>query len=182
MLGNGRPFAIQLANCRRKRTLTQEDVEEFQRQVNASTKDVRVLHLRVISDQEFTALKLGEEHKKKTYVALIWSAATLNSDVERKRVLELPSLGPVELEQKTPIRVLHRRPLAARRRTVENFGVTIVGEHHFQLRLTTQAGTYVKEFVHGDFGRTKPSLSDLLGGIPVDILELDVEHIDLDWP
>jgi tRNA pseudouridine synthase 10 len=51
-------------------------------------------------------------------------------------------------------------------------------------RLETQAGTYVKEFVTGDFGRTRPSLADLmeieLG--KVDILQLDVEHVDLDWP
>ena len=33
---------------------------------------------------------------------------------------------------------------------------------------------YVKEFVHGDFGRTKPSLGDLLN-TETDILELDVE-------
>ena len=33
---------------------------------------------------------------------------------------------------------------------------------------------YVKEFVHGDFGRTKPSLGTLLH-METDILELDVE-------
>lgn len=45
----------------------------------------------------------------------------------------------------------------------------------------TQAGTYVKEFVHGDFGRTKPSVGDLIGA-EVDILALDVISINLDWP
>lgn len=45
---------------------------------------------------------------------------------------------------------------------------------HFKLSLSTQAGTYIKEFVHGDFGRTKPSLGELVG-IDCDILELDVE-------
>lgn len=50
--------------------------------------------------------------------------------------------------------------------------------------METQAGTYVKEFVHGDFGRTRPSLSDLLGVKcgEVDILELDVEGVDMEWP
>jgi tRNA pseudouridine synthase 10 len=32
----------------------------------------------------------------------------------------------------------------------------------------------VKEFVHGDFGRTKPNIGTLLG-LEADILELDVE-------
>ncbi len=38
------------------------------------------------------------------------------------------------------------------------------------------------EFVHGDFGRTEPSVGDLLGLDDVDILELDVEAVDLAWP
>ena len=34
--------------------------------------------------------------------------------------------------------------------------------------------SYIKEFVHGDFGRTKPNLTSLLGA-DCDILELDVQ-------
>ena len=33
---------------------------------------------------------------------------------------------------------------------------------------------YIKEFVHGDFGRTKPNMGELLQ-TEADILELDVE-------
>lgn len=44
----------------------------------------------------------------------------------------------------------------------------------FQLHLTTQAGTYIKEFVHGDLGRTIPNLGEILG-CEVDIIALDVE-------
>ena len=43
------------------------------------------------------------------------------------------------------------------------------------------AGTYVKEFVHGDFNRTKPSLKTLLG-VDTDILALDVMEVQLPWP
>lgn len=44
----------------------------------------------------------------------------------------------------------------------------------FKLNLLTEAGTYIKEFVHGDFGRTQPNMSVLLGNVPVDVLALDV--------
>ena len=56
-------------------------------------------------------------------------------------------------------------------------------ENHqlFLLKLATQAGTYVKEFVHGDFDRTVPNLANILG-CDVDIIALDVEEIVLDWP
>lgn len=45
----------------------------------------------------------------------------------------------------------------------------------FKLDIKAQAGTYIKEFVHGDFGRTQPNLGQLLGGVCVDILALDVQ-------
>ena len=35
-------------------------------------------------------------------------------------------------------------------------------EHWFELDLLAGAGTYIKEFVHGDLGRTRPSVADLL--------------------
>ncbi|CAJ0751921.1 19683_t:CDS:10 [Entrophospora sp. SA101] len=41
--------------------------------------------------------------------------------------------------------------------------------------------SYIKEFIHGDLGRTKPSLGDILD-CTVDIFELDVLEVDLQWP
>lgn len=38
----------------------------------------------------------------------------------------------------------------------------------------TSVHSYIKEFVHGDFGRTRPNLRQLLR-TDTDILELDVE-------
>ena len=35
--------------------------------------------------------------------------------------------------------------------------------------------------MHGDLGRTEPNVGSLLGGT-FDILALDVESIELDWP
>lgn len=52
---------------------------------------------------------------------------------------------------------------------------------HFIIKVKTQAGTYIKEFVHGDFGRTTPNLCILMGR-PVDIIALDVDAVELDWP
>ena len=49
----------------------------------------------------------------------------------------------------------------------------ILGPRFLLLDLTTQAGTYVKEFVHGDLGRTTPNVGALLG-CEADILQLDV--------
>mmetsp|Transcript_14144 Transcript_14144/g.19810 ORF Transcript_14144/g.19810 Transcript_14144/m.19810 type:complete len:99 (+) Transcript_14144:226-522(+) len=84
---------------------------------------------------------------------------------------------PLLLNQQTPIRVLHRRSNSVRQRNVRSLQVNWFNEHWFQLHLSTDAGTYVKEFVHGDLGRTIPSVASLLG-CKTDILQLDCEGIE----
>ena len=49
----------------------------------------------------------------------------------------------------------------------EKFGVCFV---------LSSAGTYIKEFVHGDLNRTRPNLNSLLE-TEVDIVQLDVLHL-----
>ncbi|CAE7898703.1 Pus10 [Symbiodinium sp. KB8] len=82
-----------------------------------------------------------------------------------------------EVNQKTPLRVLHRRALATRPKTVFSLGLEVLNPHYFKLRVCAQAGMYIKEFVHGDLGRTIPSMRSLLGG-QVEILQLDVEGVE----
>lgn len=48
--------------------------------------------------------------------------------------------------------------------------------------MTAQAGTYIKEFVHGDLGRTTPNLASIAGIQAADLIELDVMNVDLEWP
>ena len=60
-----------------------------------------------------------------------------------------------------------------RERMIHKASAIRLAAHFIQLDLETQAGTYVKEFVHGDFGRTVPSVGSLLG-CEADILQLDV--------
>jgi tRNA pseudouridine synthase 10 len=49
------------------------------------------------------------------------------------------------------------------------------------LDIVTQAGTYVKELVHGEFKRTTPSISEMIGK-EIDIIALDVMNIELNFP
>lgn len=113
----------------------------------------------------------------------------------------VPSMkGPrlLSVIQKTPLRVLHRRSLLNRPRVVSNLSAILLTRNMFMLTLTTTAGTYVKEFVHGDFGRTLPNVGQIIqdkrdselqnsavanGGdvacvdIRCDIMQLDVVHL-----
>ena len=48
-----------------------------------------------------------------------------------------------------------------------------VKSNYMILHILASAGTYIKEFVHGDLGRTMPNVGSILG-CEADILQLDV--------
>jgi tRNA pseudouridine synthase 10 len=65
-----------------------------------------------------------------------------------------------------------------RPKTVHAMETEWINHHWFILRLVTSAGAYIKEFVHGDLGRTVPNVGSLLGAEGhVDILQLDVLNV-----
>ncbi|XP_004580173.2 tRNA pseudouridine synthase Pus10 isoform X2 [Ochotona princeps] len=175
-LGNGRPFAVELVNPHRVH-FTSQEIKELQQKINKSSNKIQVRDLQLVTREAIGHMKEGEEEKTKTYSALIW----INKTIQKKDIEFLDNIKDLKIDQKTPLRVLHRRPLAVRTRVIHSMETHYVDEHHFRLFLKTQAGTYIKEFVHGDFGRTKPNIGSLMS-VTADILELDVESVDVDWP
>ncbi|RZF34963.1 hypothetical protein LSTR_LSTR010055 [Laodelphax striatellus] len=181
-LGRGRPFAIECIDPHRT-CLSNQELQSTMLQINKNGMGkVAIRDLQLVSKSSLELLKKGENAKTKEYCALCIVHGPLPANLAA-----LNSLAPVTLSQRTPVRVLHRRPVALRPRTIHRMTVQPVPTDNsefslFKLFLETQAGTYVKEFVHGDFGRTKPSVGDLLGNLSVDILALDVMNVNLDWP
>lgn len=105
----------------------------------------------------------------------------INSDESNKYYnLDIYSLDQISfdskyyLEQKTPLRVLHRRANMVRNKTIEVLKVTeLVKEdgHYYEVSIKASSGTYIKEWVNGDFGRTSPNLN-------ADLLNLDVLRVE----
>ncbi|CAJ0933389.1 unnamed protein product [Ranitomeya imitator] len=166
-LGRGRPFAIELVNPHRVR-LAEKDMRDLQQKINNNDK-IKVRDLQIVSREALAHMKEGEEEKTKCYSALIWTERT----IEKEDLEFLNDLKELKLIQKTPLRVLHRRPLASRSRIIHTMKTEYMDEHHFRL--------YIKEFAHGDFGRTVPNIGSMMK-TTADILELDVESVDVDWP
>ncbi|XP_062303940.1 putative tRNA pseudouridine synthase Pus10 [Osmerus eperlanus] len=175
-LGNGRPFALELLNPHRAR-FNKAEIRQLQETINGSSDKIRVRDLQIVTREAMGHMKEGEEDKTKSYTALIWTRKA----IEKEDITFIDNIKELKIAQKTPLRVLHRRPLAVRERVIHTMSTRFLDTHHFHLELRTQAGTYIKEFVHGDFGRTKPNLCELLEA-ETDILELDVESVDVDWP
>ncbi|XP_071571940.1 tRNA pseudouridine synthase Pus10 [Temnothorax nylanderi] len=189
---NGRPFAVELLNPRMT-NITNELLTRLTDSINQSTKQVQITSsLKVLSRFDLKKLKEGENVKTKFYRAL---CICRGASGDLPQLEHLNKLKNVRIIQRTPVRVLHRRPLSPRTRIIYEMRVRWAKPHElkelhtatestdafFVLDVKTQAGTYVKEFVHGDFGRTKPSLGDFLN-TEVDIVALDVTGINLKWP
>ena len=79
----------------------------------------------------------------------------------------IEKLQGVNLAQRTPERVAHRRAdLVRRRKVIETRDASVEindeGNIFVEFTLRCESGTYVKETVHGDDGRTQPSIASLI--------------------
>jgi len=178
MMGHGRPFAFECVNPK-KTKFSKAELHEMEDHINSHHPGVTVNSLQIVSKDDIKSLKEGEEEKKKRYTALCVTAGPCPE--QNFSVLE--NFKDLKLMQETPIRVLHRRANAVREKVIHSMHAEKEGlkNNMFKLKLVTSAGTYVKEFVHGDFNRTKPNLCTLLN-CDTDILALDVEEVELEWP
>ncbi|XP_064109081.1 tRNA pseudouridine synthase Pus10-like isoform X1 [Macrobrachium nipponense] len=168
-LGNGRPFVIEFINpCKTK--FSRKEMTEFQAEVNLSSEMIHLRDLQIVDKKDVKNLKEGEEEKTKAYCALCIARAGYDPSLLK----QLSGMKELVIQQKTPVRVLHRRPLLTRPRIIHEMWASSIDSFFFKLHLTTQAGTYIKEFVHGDLGRTTPNIRSILG-LDVDIIALDVE-------
>lgn len=189
MLGNGRPFLLELLNPHIGNEV--DLIHKISTYINETHQDVQVRDLQFVDKidaQNF--VKESEIDKAKTYQAI----CCLNRPMKDEDITILQSIKNLEIIQKTPIRVLHRRTLSDRSRTIyylngKRISINEIPEEHhnsidniFMLTLCVQAGTYIKEFVHSDFGRTKPNLCTLLPICEADIIALDVMEVKFDWP
>ncbi|CAG4948548.1 unnamed protein product [Parnassius apollo] len=196
-LGDGRPFAIEIIDPQRQ--LTSEELAQACKLIS-SGGEVIVKELVPIVKEDLALLKKGEECKTKTYHALCIKLShsefnevdpdspitVTDADLERINSYRNTKEGDeakIEITQKTPIRVLHRRPLLTRTRHLLELHAEKVPDHAqlFYVRVRTSAGTYVKEWAHGELRRTRPALPNILHA-RTDLLALDVAAVHLCWP
>ncbi|KAG2201278.1 hypothetical protein INT47_006781 [Mucor saturninus] len=191
MLGTGRPFYLEIINPRTPR-LTDAEYKAMEDEINSNPihKDnVQVRHLGFINPADTSIIKEGEETKTKRYRALVWLSEPLTDDL----IERINRIGSQEftIQQKTPVRVFQRRSAAIRPKIIHTSTIARLNPNvdlsspeacYGVLKLHTQAGTYIKEYVHGDLGRTLPNLASVGEIHSADLLELDVMDVDLVWP
>ena len=170
MLGEGREFIYAVYNAKKHYSL---DFFSINQLINNTLKKVKVKNLRICDKKYFEKLKNAENEKIKIYSAFVWSKAE-NKDELYKKINNVENL---KINQITPLRVLHKRVLKSREKIIYKLNIQeIINPHFFILEVKSSAGTYIKEFINGDLGRTSPSLCDILGD-ECDIIQLDVQDI-----
>ena len=171
-LGMGRPFVIEI----KKPGTRLANLEEIQKAVNENAKNkVEINSLRWSDRKE--VVKVKESRSEKSYTIRFKVEEIPDEEI----VIEaISSLSGVELSQETPKRVAHRRAAKNRKRKVVSLSNIIVEDDEIQFSVRCEAGTYVKELVHSDEGRTVPSVRSVLGDKECTVLWLDVEDIHYD--
>ncbi|MDD5317680.1 MAG: tRNA pseudouridine(54/55) synthase Pus10 [Candidatus ainarchaeum sp.] len=154
MLGAGRPFVLEIVGPKRRRLDLGKAAAEANRAAEGKASFSR---LSPAAGKDVEAVKAAQPDK--TY-RLEVSCPKRISDSLLKRLQQLKGKT---ISQATPQRVLHRRPDLVRKRKVRSVSVKRMSPKSFLLTVRAQSGTYVKELVTGDSGRTRPSVSSLLG-------------------
>ena len=179
MLGNGRPYALELINCKMCPIRMSHYLSFVEKITNETYDAVESNSLRWCTKEDpYVSLEANCEDKNKTYACVCCVSKEFSAE-ELVEKLDALSSEPLTVMQKTPIRVLHRRPNLNRTRHIYSMKTQWLNRHFFILTLVAEAGTYIKEFVHSDFGRTRPNVGELLGsGVDADILQLDVLSVN----
>lgn len=171
MLGEGRPFVLEISNPKIRNINLQALEDEANKSDLAQFRNLR------FAQRESVQRYKGADPDK-VYRACVKADGKVNKE---KLIGVALAFRNTCIDQRTPTRVEHRRADLVRKRTIRWVEAEPVDDHTFDLRLETESGTYVKEFVSGDGGRSVPNFSDALG-IPCTVQELDVLAIKYEEP
>ena len=163
MLGEGRPFVLEISQPKHRYV----DLDELERKANQTD-------MAAFNSLKFVQREAVERYKAaasdKVYHVHVKAEGKVNKEELVKVAL---SFKDVNIDQRTPRRVEHRRADLVRKRKIHWCQAEWVSDDSFDLELETDSGTYVKEFVSGDEGRSIPSFSERLG------IQCKVETLDV---
>lgn len=161
-----RPFVIEILEPK-KRKVNKKKLREAVKK----TKKVKIKKLKAVDGNVVERIK--SKNPDKTYKTVV----KLKDEVKKKDLKRLSILEGKKIYQETPNKVLHRRADKLRKRVVKKIKWKKLGKKKIELEIKAEAGTYIKELVSGDKGRTYPSVSEILR-TDAEVEELDVVEIE----
>lgn len=146
----GRPFIMQLKEAQNRKI----DFSLAEKRINAKG-NVEVYKMMAAARRAVEIV--AASHFDKTYVANV----EFDKECNEKRLQKVLALSGTEISQRTPQRVEHRRAFLERKRMILDVKLLSKADKEAEFLITAEAGTYIKELINGDEGRTSPSFSSL---------------------
>jgi len=152
-VGEGRPFVIEITDPK----IRSFDVKEAEKKINKNSKLVKVKNLSFTTKEKIKEIKLATPEK------IYEAEVDLEKETSKKELKNACNLlSNIVVNQQTPTRVLRRRYDLLRKKKIYYFKLKKFDPKNPIFEIKTESGTYIKELVSGDNGRTKPSLSEIL--------------------
>ena len=169
MLGEGRPFVIEVKHP----FVRSIDLKLLRRVVNShSDGKIEINDLKFVDNNRRASIKNSSVESYKVYSAI----AEFEHGVTSNDVRKIEGLNVIE--QRTPIRVSHRRADKVRTREVKSLEVERINSRKLRLIIKCEGGLYIKELISGDMGRTIPSVSSVTDNNAV-CTQLDVLKVHI---
>jgi len=169
MLGDGRPFVLEISQPRKRNV----NLDELERRANQTD-------MAAFNNLHFVQREAVERYKAAASDKIYHVHVKAEGKVNKEELVKVAlSFKDVSIDQRTPRRVEHRRADLVRKRKIHWCQAEWKSDDSFDLELETDSGTYVKEFVSGDEGRSVPSFSERLG-VQCKVETLDVLAIKYD--
>ncbi|MHA2364668.1 MAG: tRNA pseudouridine(54/55) synthase Pus10 [Candidatus Hodarchaeales archaeon] len=167
MLGKGRPFIVEIRKPK-KRSLNLTEIEQSINDNANGRISVTIIgesNRNTVRNLKGQSRRMGKKYRMKVNLQ---QAIEIDNEKIRQELIG-------EINQQTPTRVLHRRADLIRMRRVFDINITQLSDQPQALEVIVycEGGLYVKELMHGDNNRTKPSLASVLN------TEVTVEYLDV---
>ena len=170
MLGTGRPFVLEIKEPKIRKI----DLEKISEEVAETAKGkTEYLNLKFTERKRKAEIKVSSPDTYKVYRALV----KCEDDIKEEDLDKLQSLHIIE--QRTPIRVSHRRADKIREKEVKSIETEFIDSKTFEMIIKTEGGLYIKELISSDEGRSNPSVSEVLGTQAI-CAELDVIEVGIE--
>ena len=148
----GRAFVLQLHFAGERQITLSEIAQKVKANGKVEVKDLTIV------PRNFSEI-VTESHFDKTYEAVI----LFEQDINEKTIAAIKNLEGKTIAQHTPERVKHRRADLIRYRKIRKIDVLSHSGKTINLRICAEAGTYIKELISGDIGRTNPNIAETAG-------------------
>jgi len=150
MLGKGRPFVAELVMPKKRNA----DLKLIENEINNLNKNkLQINSLSICESTNVSVVKDTLHDKMYNAFVVCQDKFDLNDLVMNKEI---------DVAQHTPTRVEKRRAKLERQKKVTITNAVKISDKELVLTLRTSHGTYVKEFISSDRGKTNPSVSSML--------------------